>query len=139
MTFQRFMDRVLAGLPFILVYLDSILVASLDRKTHLDHLRVVQQRLQENGLVLNKFKCQFFCQEVEFLGLKITDGGMAYLLDQLTAVKEFPQPGTVKELQGFLGAVNFYPRFIPAAAKILLPLNSDSHLVLGDDSCLQGH
>ena len=125
MTFQRFIDRVLAGLPFVLVYLDDILVASPDRKTHLEHLRAVLQRLQENGLVLNKSKCQFFCQKVEFLGLKITAGGVAPLPDQLAAVKEFPQPGTVKELQGFLGAVNFYRRFIPAAAKILLPLTSE--------------
>ena len=48
MTFQRFIDRVLAGLPFVLVYLDDILVASPDRKTHLEHLRAVLQRLQEN-------------------------------------------------------------------------------------------
>ena len=43
MTFQRFMDRVLAGLPFVLVYLDDILVESPDRKTHLEHLRAVLQ------------------------------------------------------------------------------------------------
>ena len=30
----------------------------------------------------------------------------------------------MKELQTFLGAVNFYHRFIPAVAKILLPLTS---------------
>jgi hypothetical protein len=28
----------------------------------------------------------------------------------------------VKELQGFLGVINFYPRFIPAATHILKPL-----------------
>ena len=59
------------------------------------------------------------------MGLKITAGGVAPLPDQLAAIKEFPQPGTVKELQGFLGAVNFYRHFIPAAAKILLPLTSE--------------
>ena len=45
MTFQRFMDKVLSGLPFILVYLDDILVASPDRRTHADHLRCVLQCL----------------------------------------------------------------------------------------------
>ena len=49
MTFQHFMDQVLAGLPFILVYLDNILVASPDRKTHLEHLRIVLQHLRDNG------------------------------------------------------------------------------------------
>ncbi len=33
-----------------------------------------------------------------------------------------PSPGSLQELQGFLGTVNFYPRFLPAAAKLLRPL-----------------
>ena len=37
---------------------------------------------------------------------------------------DFPHPATIKELQAFLGAVNFYRQFIPAAAKILLPLTA---------------
>ena len=39
-------------------------------------------------------------------------------------MRDFPQPNTVKELQAFLGAINFYRRFIPSAAKILLPLTT---------------
>ena len=34
-TFQRLMDRVLAGLPFIFIYLDHVLVASSDHASHL--------------------------------------------------------------------------------------------------------
>ena len=59
---------------------------------------------------------------MEFLSLKVTAGGVAPLPDQLAAVRDFPHPNTVKMLQAFLGAVNFYRHFIPAAAKILLPL-----------------
>ena len=125
MTFQRFIDRVLAGLPFVLVYLDDILVASPDRKTHLEHLRIVLQWLRENGLVLNRSKCQFFRSTVDFLGLRVTAGGVSPVPEQLAAVKDFPQPNNIKELQGFLGAVNFYRRFIPSAAKILLPLTGE--------------
>ena len=39
MSFQRFMDRILGSLPFVLIYPDNILVASLDKKTHAVHLR----------------------------------------------------------------------------------------------------
>ena len=80
--------------------------------------------LQKNGLVLNKGKCQFFRSEVEFLGLKVTTGGVAPLSDQISVVADFPQPATIKELQALLGAVNFYHWFIPAATKILLPLTA---------------
>ena len=56
------------------------------------------------------------------MGLRVTARGVVPLPDQLAAVRDFPQPNTVKELQAFLGAVNFYLQFIPSAAKILLPL-----------------
>ena len=124
MTFQRFMDKLLGGLPFVLIYLEDILVASPDRSSHAEHLRIVLELLRKNGLVLNRTKCQFFRSEVEFLGLRVTAGGVAPLPDQISAVADFPQPATVKELQAFLGAVNFYRRFIPAAARILLPLTA---------------
>ena len=119
----------MAGLSFVLVYLDDILVASSDLSSHAAHLCCVLERFRDNGLVLNRAKCKIFCSEVEFLSLKVTTGGVAPLPNQLVVVKDFPQPGTVNELQAFLGAVNFYLRFIPAAAKILLPLTN----VLKDD------
>ena len=41
---------------------------------------------------------------------------------RVTAIKEFPRPTTIKELQAFLGLINFYHRFVPAADQLLLPL-----------------
>ena len=41
---------------------------------------------------------------------------------RVTAIKEFPRPTKIKELQAFLGVINFYHRFVPAAAQLLLPL-----------------
>ena len=114
----------MGSLPFILIYLDDILVASPDLRTHKEHLRTVLTLLRQHGLVLNRAKCQFFRSEVDFLGLRVTAGGVTPLPDQISAVASFPQPTSIKELQAFLGAVNFYRRFIPATAKILLPLTA---------------
>jgi hypothetical protein len=122
MTFQRFMDRVLTGLPYVLIYMDDILVASPDRISHVGHLRAVLERLRDNGLVLNSSKCLFFRQSVEFLGQHVSAAGVAPLAQHVEAIRLFPLPVTVKDLQGFLGAVNFYRKFISSAAKILLPL-----------------
>ena len=80
--------------------------------------------LRQHSLVLNRAKCQFFRSEVEFLCLRVTASGVTPLLDQISAVANFPQPTSIKELQAFLRAVNFYCRFIPAATKILLPLTA---------------
>ncbi len=58
-SFQRLMDRLMVGLDFVFVYLDDILIASPDQQTHLQHLRLVLERLREGGLLLNMDKCQF--------------------------------------------------------------------------------
>ena len=58
-TFQRMMDRILAGLSFVFCYLDDIIIASRDEQEHLEHLREVFSRLREAGLVINAEKCVF--------------------------------------------------------------------------------
>jgi hypothetical protein len=67
-SFQRLMDRQMAGLDFVFVYLDDILIASPDQQTHLQHLCLVLERLREGGLLLNMDKCQFGAASLEFLG-----------------------------------------------------------------------
>ena len=70
MLFQWLMDRVMAGLLFVFVYIDNIL----DAATHLEHLRVVFQWLQQAGLQLNVAKCSFSRGAVDFVGHRISAG-----------------------------------------------------------------
>ena len=67
-TFQRMMDDVLEGLDCCYVYMDDILVASVDEATHVEDLRAVFQRLRGAGLVLNLEKCTFGAAHVDYLG-----------------------------------------------------------------------
>jgi hypothetical protein len=122
MNFQRLMDSVLGSLPFAFVYLDDILFASPDPGSHRRHLEAVFAVLQSNGLVVNPDKCMFGCTEVEFLGHRLTAGGISPLPSRVQAIADFPPPVTVKQLQAFLGLFNFYRCFISAAARIVLPL-----------------
>jgi hypothetical protein len=121
-TFQRMMDRVLANLDAAFAYLDDVLVGSRTREEHFLHLRQVFQRLREAGLVINSSKCVFAAQEMDFLGHHITSGGITPITSKVQALQDHPQPTTVKQLQAFLGVVNFYRRFLPAAAHMLRPL-----------------
>jgi hypothetical protein len=57
MTFQRLMDSILNGLPFVFVYLDDILIASPCLESHRSHIAEVLRILQQNGLVINANKC----------------------------------------------------------------------------------
>jgi hypothetical protein len=70
-AFQRMMDTTLAGLPFIFVYIDNILVASATREQHLKNLREVFERLAANGLSVKPSKCLFGQEAVRFLGHEV--------------------------------------------------------------------
>jgi hypothetical protein len=113
-TFQRLMDRVLAGLAFAFVYLDDIIIASPSMEQHQRDVEEVFQRLQAAGLVINFEKCTFAIPEVDFLGPS-----------RVAAIQKYPRPTTVKQLLAFLGVFNFYRRFVPAA-KILRPLTDST-------------
>jgi cleavage and polyadenylation specificity factor subunit 1 len=121
-AFQRMMDTTLAGLPFIFVYIDDILVASATREQHLKDLREVFERLAANGLSVKPSKCLFGQEAVRFLSHEVDANGVRPQTSKVDAVKRFPQPETVKGLQGFLGMVNYYHRFIPRAARVMQPM-----------------
>ena len=121
-TFQRFMDNVFRDLPFAYVYLDDILVASSSSDEHAKHLRQLFGRLADNGLVVNPHKCVLGQSSLEFLGHCVTSSGVQPLLDRVQHITDFPRPHSTKSLKAFLGMLNFYRRFIPHAAAILLPL-----------------
>ena len=121
-AFQRMIDTVCKGLDFVFVYIDDILVASKNEKAHKEHLRLLFERLNEHGLVINVHKCQFGCNAIDFLGHRITHAGIMPLPAKVDAVTNFSQPSTRKGLQEFMGMVNFYRRFIPRAAQLMLPL-----------------
>jgi hypothetical protein len=121
-TFQRLMDRLFRKLPFVFTYLDDHLVASRTLEEHMEHLSQFFQVLQDNGLVINPGKCIFASTSVKFLGHMVDENGIRPLPTHVQAIQEFPPPSTVKQLQQFLGMINFYRRFLPRIAATLRPL-----------------
>ena len=84
-TFQRLMDNILQGLPYIFVYLDGILVASPSMAAHLDHLQNLFTILCANGLLVNLTKCNFAQRELDFLGHHVTAAGITPLRSHVDA------------------------------------------------------
>ena len=93
-TFQRLMDQVLVGLPFIFVYLDDVLIASPDHASHRHHLREVFSQLRENGLTINPKTSVFSQEEVKFLEHWVSASGICQLPGNVEAVVQFPRPST---------------------------------------------
>ena len=117
-AFQRLMDGVLQDLDCCFVYLDDILVASASAEQHIKDLRSVCHLLSANGLVINQKKCVFGKPEIQFLGHVVSSAGIIPLPEKVRAVADFPRPKEKKELQRFLGMLNFYHRFIPNVARL---------------------
>jgi putative transposase len=63
----------------------------------------------------------FATPSLEILGLTISATGAAPTADHATKIKNCPPPQDIKQLQRFLGMVNFYRHFLPKCAQILKP------------------
>ncbi|GFS64005.1 transposon Tf2-9 polyprotein [Trichonephila clavipes] len=121
-TFQRFVDEVLRGLNFVYAFIDDILVASSSEAEHIQHLRLLFQRLDQYGLSINPSKCTFGVPTLNFLGFQVCSSGIKPLEDRVEAIFKIPKPTTITQLRRFLGMLNYYRRFIRQAAHILAHL-----------------
>ena len=66
--FQALINKVLKGLHKIAVaYLDDIIIFSKNEEEHLEHLRIIFQRLKEAGLKLKRSKCDFMKAQIQYL------------------------------------------------------------------------
>jgi hypothetical protein len=110
------------GLPFAYCYLYDLRISSPDLEAHRQHLRLVLVRLRQFGLVINLEKCVFAVDSFEFLGHVVSSQGAKPVTSYVEAVERRPPPTTIKELQVFLGLVNFYRRFLLRVAVTLRPL-----------------
>ncbi|KAK3509746.1 hypothetical protein QTP70_008378 [Hemibagrus guttatus] len=125
-VFQDFMHEVLRDFlhKFVVVYIDDILIYSRSMADHQRHVAEVLHRLRDHNLFLKAEKCLFHQPTVQFLGYVIDRSGVRMDEKKVTAVRDWPTPTTVKELQRFLGFANFYRRFIRGYSSVTSPLTN---------------
>src|SRR5260221_3077380 len=104
--------------------MDNILIYS---SSLMDHRRITQEILQtlhSYKLFLQPEKCKFEHQEVDYLGLVISKDHVAMDPVKVQGVTDWLQPAKVKDVQSFIGFVNFYQRFIQNFSEIAPPLHA---------------
>lgn len=92
----------------MIMYLGDILIYSWNLAEHHHHVKQVLQKLKEHHLYLKLEKCEFHHDTIQFLGYIIDHHGIHMDQRKMQAIKDWPQPTTIKELQCFLGFANFY-------------------------------
>ena len=87
-----------------------------DVAEHDERLKKVLHTLKERGLTLNKKKCVFRMNEIEFMGHLLSAKGTGPTESRLKALREAREPTDSSEVRSFLGLVNFSARFISGLA-----------------------
>jgi hypothetical protein len=125
-TFMRLMNDVMRPLldKCVVVFLDDILVYSRNADEHKEHLVQVLELLRKHKLYAKRSKCEFGVNQVEFLGHVVSGYGIHTCADKVEAIRNWPEPRTVKDVRSFLGLAGYYRRFVRDYAKIARPLSN---------------
>ena len=123
-AFMDLMNRVFRPYVnhFVIVFIDNILVYSKDRENHDTHLRVVLETLRKKPLYAKLSKCEFWLNEVSFLGHIVSKEGIRVDTKKIEVVVEWKPPRNVTEVRSFLGLVGYYIRFVKGFSMIAAPM-----------------
>ncbi|GJW76443.1 putative reverse transcriptase domain-containing protein [Tanacetum coccineum] len=114
--FHEYLDK------FVIVFIDDILVYSKSEEEHERHLWIVLEILRQKKLYAKFSKCEFWLQQVAFLGHIVSADGIIMDPSKVEAITKWPRPTTVTEVRSFLGLAGYYRRFVEGFSRLALPL-----------------
>jgi transposase InsO family protein len=124
-TFQAYVNSALSDLldTSCIVFMDDILVFSQTREDHCQHVQQVLDRLGERKLYCKLSKCEFFKDQVCFLGFVVGPEGVSMEPERVRAIQEWPLPQSIHDVRVFIGFANYYRRFIRRFSGLAAALN----------------
>ncbi|GJS31499.1 putative reverse transcriptase domain-containing protein [Tanacetum coccineum] len=122
--FMDLMNRVCKPYldKFVIVFIDDILIYSKSEEEHEAHLKTILDLLKKEKLYAKFSKCEFWLQEVQFLGHVVNRDGIHVDPSKVESVKNWKTPESSTEIRSFLGLAGYYRRFIENFSKIAKPL-----------------
>jgi hypothetical protein len=115
-TFQTMINEIFQDLiteGVVSVYLDDILIFTNLLEEHRRTTCLVLDCMHEHKLYLRPEKCEFEKTKIEYLGIIISHNKVEMDPVKIAGVADWPTPSNKKEVQYFVGFVNFYRGFIP--------------------------
>ena len=92
-VFQPYLDQ------FVVVFIDDILSYSKNSQDHKNHLKTVLQILREKQLYAKLKKCEFWLEQVGFLGHIISKEGISVDPVKIEAIRDWPRPTNVLKFE----------------------------------------
>src|SRR6195952_274098 len=125
-TFMRIMSDLFADYlgQFLWVYIDDILIYSDMEEDHMKHISMVCDKLKEARFYTSRKKSEFFAKSMDVLGHIIDEEGLKASPEKIARIEVWTTPRNKKQLQEFLGVVNYISQVIPHLAAITAPLTS---------------
>ena len=119
-TFQSAMQLIFWGMTWkeILSYFDDLNVLGTSFEDHLVNLRKSFEHIRQYGFKLKPQKCCLFQTEVPFLGKLVSREGIALDPKKTKAVMDWPIPKSQRDVESFLGFVNYHWHHIKGFAEI---------------------
>ncbi|XP_038116710.1 uncharacterized protein K02A2.6-like [Culex quinquefasciatus] len=122
-AFQQITSTMLAGIPAASCYLDDVIVGGATQEEHDRNLKAVLQRIQDYGFTIRLEKCSFGKTEIRYLGHIIDSRGLRPDSAKIEAIVNMPPPTDVSGVRSFLGAINYYGKFVPNMRMLRYPID----------------
>ncbi|KFK24493.1 hypothetical protein AALP_AAs49847U000100 [Arabis alpina] len=122
-TYQRLVNKMFQDQlgKTMEVYIDDMLVKSLEEKDHISHLEACFNQLNLYDMKLNPTKCRFVVTSGEFLGYLVTHHGIEANSKQIDALIQMASPRNKREVQRLTGRVAALNRFVSRSTDKCLP------------------
>ncbi|GFV99726.1 retrovirus-related Pol polyprotein from transposon 297 [Trichonephila clavipes] len=108
----------------LISYLDDLVIPAKNEQEGLEKLKIIFEFAKKYGLEIKFKKCQFLKKEIEFLGHIVESGTIKPSPTKTLAVRKFPEPTTIKQVQSFLGLTGYFRKYIKDDSKIAKPLSN---------------
>jgi hypothetical protein len=125
-TFVRVMNDVFKPFldDFVIVYLDYIIFFSGTWDEHVRHVKQVLDTFQRENLYVKLSKCEFGKTALVYLGHIVGGGHLKIDPSKIDVIVKWSKPKSVIEVRSFLGAIQYWRRFIPSFSFIATPLHA---------------